>query len=1219
MKRTVGVILLLIYLSYSMQLPSAQKVAAASESINCDILGSIGGPTSAMAAKEDYVYVGKGTSIIILRNTEGSLSQVGAQFNLPSYVSDLQIQGNTLYAAAGSAGLRIIDISNPLKPVEIGAFITSGFTESVAIQGTKAYLADGLEGMRIIDLSNQKKPVSLGQVYQGKYAFHVAVSDNSAYIAAADDGLLIADISISDSPKELATIDTPGIARNVIVEGKQVYVADDWKGVQVINISNPLQPEVLNTIPTAGRAYGLALHKEYLYVADAYMGLRVFQIHSISVPKDITSFVPNESQMSKVMVHNGLLLCADRVNGLLCFGINQPENLVLKGFYSHTVPIPQVFPDSLKYWDNKKEITRLVVLGILKESELNPEKEITRAEMSELLCRSLRVEAAPKGKKAVYQDVPVNYWAYGYIVKAVKLGLISSKDKTHFDPEGTMTYGEVTKCFLGLVNRTPKSGKKTEDYRKEAEKFGMSSVISRSDGTGSVVRANALAMLEKVIFEVTDAKTKKTLLESKYGVQLQAFPMSAIDLAVKDHYAYALAGYSGLSVVDISNPSNLRQVAHLDFPEAVIYIRINGSYAYVFAGFNLYVVDITDPLHPVRIADISTSNIGGPVRGISMDRDRIYVADEWGVKIYSMENPAKPELLVFHQLYNQGFGQFSCTSDIAVRDGIAYIAFEFRGIEIYDLNDLGKARYCGSYPETEEKGFITNIHFEGNLAFAKNNNRMELLDITDLWKPKYLSGIDNFTAQSNNFRGGVNGNTAFFPNDSNGILAVELSNTSEPKVRGTIDTAGIPVNINIKDNLGYVSDSLGGINVINLSQEELSVPSLDAKQTSSNRITCSYDLTIFRGEKAEKYVLSGKKAEEALNKAGKSFTETLTVSNTKESGTGSFTWCVDHVKKGGRILFDPKVFPPSKPATIYSTGVCLNRVDNITIDASNAGVILDGSRAGENAMGINILSDGNVIRGLQIQNFRNSSVYIGSSNNILGGSRSKGKGPTGEGNVMINCGGIGIYGQNATDNIIVGNNIGVKADGITPAANMDGISLRTMASRNTIGIDKPEYRNLISANKNNGISSMGEAFGNLIEGNYIGTDITGMEELGNNNHGISSELCGGFGNIIKANVICGNGRYGILLWDNRASYNVIIGNKSGIGVDGSKELPNKANSGMIGGGVGGGSFYNVIGGKGDYGNILYKPQFGLDLEFCCGIYDTIFDGVVYKHMDSERY
>ncbi len=172
-------------------------------------------------------------------------------------------------------------------------------------------------------------------------------------------------------------------------------------------------------------------------------------------------------------------------------------------------------------------------------------------------------------------------------------------------------------------------------------------------------------------------------------------------------------------------------------------------------------------------------------------------------------------------------------------------------------------------------------------------------------------------------------------------------------------------------------------------------------------------------------------------------------------------------------------------------------------------MILDGSQATGNCTGIVIFTAGNVIRGLQFQNFSGLGVALfRKSGNIIGGSREIGAGPNGEGNVFIRCGGVSLSGYTVMDNIVAGNNIGIAADGVTPSGNDDGIELREYAARNVIGIDAPGYGNLIGANRNNGVSSMGSAYGNLIEGNTVGTDITGTLNRGNDTNGISFELGG---------------------------------------------------------------------------------------------------------------
>src|SRR5206468_4822411 len=80
----------------------------------------------------------------------------------------------------------------------------------------------------------------------------------------------------------------------------------------------------------------------------------------------------------------------------------------------------------------------------------------------------------------------------------------------------------------------------------------------------------------------------------------------------------------------------------------------------------------------------------------------------------------------------------------------------------------------------------------------------------------------------------------------------------------------------------------------------------------------------------------------------------------------------------------------------------------------------------------------------------------------------------------------------------------------------------------TIGGITPDARNLISGNAVNGIQ-LGSGSGNTVQGNLIGTDITGTLALGNFLNGVAvgaaatNDLIGGT-NVDARNIISGNGR-----------------------------------------------------------------------------------------------
>lgn len=64
---------------------------------------------------------------------------------------DIEVVGDLAYMASGYSGLRVIDVSNPAFPVELGSLDTPSYAEGVEVVGAYAYVADGFRGLRIID------------------------------------------------------------------------------------------------------------------------------------------------------------------------------------------------------------------------------------------------------------------------------------------------------------------------------------------------------------------------------------------------------------------------------------------------------------------------------------------------------------------------------------------------------------------------------------------------------------------------------------------------------------------------------------------------------------------------------------------------------------------------------------------------------------------------------------------------------------------------------------------------------------------------------------------------------------------------------------------------------------------------------------------------------------------------------------------------------------
>ena len=147
-------------------------------------------------------------------------------------------------------------------------------------------------------------------------------------------------------------------------------------------------------------------------------------------------------------------------------------------------------------------------------------------------------------------------------------------------------------------------------------------------------------------------------------------------------------------------------------------------------------------------------------------------------------------------------------------------------------------------------------------------------------------------------------------------------------------------------------------------------------------------------------------------------------------------------------------------------------------------------------------------------------------------------------------------------NVIAGNYIGTDASGEVARPNSTGVSVANR-SNNRIGGTTPADRNVISGN-GDGILMLFSTINNVIQGNYIGTDATGTLRLGNYN-GVNF-LSGFNTNLIggsapgAGNVIAGNNNDGIEL--NGSAGNAIQGNYIGTNAAGASGLGN-ANNGVF--------------------------------------------------------
>ncbi len=297
---------------------------------------------------------------------------------------------------------------------------------------------------------------------------------------------------------------------------------------------------------------------------------------------------------------------------------------------------------------------------------------------------------------------------------------------------------------------------------------------------------------------------------------------------------------------------------------------------------------------------------------------------------------------------------------------------------------------------------------------------------------------------------------------------------------------------------------------------------------------------------------------------------TCIVTSTNDSGAGSLRGCLAISLAGDSITFDTSVFPTTMPSTIdLASPLPSISVDNLMIDASDAGVILDGNNLPSGNGLVIDGANGVEIRGLQIVNFPWHGILIfnAATNNIIGGNPDVGDGLLGQGNLingMSNSGRAGVVmaSTGTMSNTISGNLIGTNISGTQPISNYFGIAIAAGASNNLIGGTEMGAKNLISGNSEAGIVIQDEGTtNNQIIGNFVGTDINGSDSISNTVFGIwihssaSENLVGG-ADTGEGNLVSGNGNAGIQLQSLGTDSNSILGNFIGTNISGTQALPN---------------------------------------------------------------
>jgi hypothetical protein len=283
-------------------------------------------------------------------------------------------------------------------------------------------------------------------------------------------------------------------------------------------------------------------------------------------------------------------------------------------------------------------------------------------------------------------------------------------------------------------------------------------------------------------------------------------PSIAVGVAVLGDYAYVAAYYDGLCIISVANPQRPEIVGYCDTPGIAWAVTVSGEFAYVvnWSG-GLSIISVANPQHPEEVTYYGDWLSGS--RDVAIIGDYAIVANEYsGLRVISIEDPENPEQV------DDLVGSFL---SIAVSDHCAFVLNDRSGLSIFALDNLPQIREIGRC-ETHVQG--KDVYVWDDYAYvAAYNGGLQIISVANPRRPERVGFCDT---EGNSNAVTVSGNHAFIAGLYNGLRVISVVDSENPEEVGSYDTDGLAFGITLSGNFAYVANGENGLRILSVANPE---------------------------------------------------------------------------------------------------------------------------------------------------------------------------------------------------------------------------------------------------------------------------------------------------------------------------------------------------------------------------------------------------------------
>ena len=269
-------------------------------------------------------------------------------------------------------------------------------------------------------------------------------------------------------------------------------------------------------------------------------------------------------------------------------------------------------------------------------------------------------------------------------------------------------------------------------------------------------------------------------------------PADGYGVAIADNIAYVADTWSGLQLVNITDPDQPSLLGGCDTPGRATAVTVAGGIAYVTDdALGLQLIDVTNPLQPLiagacQVPIVSDVAVSGRIAWVA--------ALNSGLLAIDVTNPDQPVLLGIYTTGNP-------VRAVAVFDGIAYVTVFGEGLTLINTTNPFQPVLLSS---CNTPGSGERVVVEAGIAYiADGSSGLQLIDVSNPLEP---SRVGSYDTVGDAIAVAVVDRFVYVVDNNLGLVIIDATTPSRPLLLGGYDTPAMPMGVAVAQGIACITD-----------------------------------------------------------------------------------------------------------------------------------------------------------------------------------------------------------------------------------------------------------------------------------------------------------------------------------------------------------------------------------------------------------------------------